>query len=81
MQFSADIAAVVTGAASGLGAATARALRAQGVQVALFDRDEIHGRAIAEEIGALYCKVDVTSDESVEAGFAAARAAHQRALN
>jgi NAD(P)-dependent dehydrogenase (short-subunit alcohol dehydrogenase family) len=76
MLLSADIAAVVTGGASGLGAATARALREHGVKVALFDRDEARGLATAEELGAVFCKVDVTSEESVEEGFAAARAAH-----
>src|SRR5690606_4336511 len=76
MRLSSDIAAVVTGGASGLGKATAAALRAQGVKVALFDRDEERGRAAAEELGALYCKVDVTSDDSVDAGFAEARKAN-----
>ncbi|MES1158515.1 MAG: SDR family NAD(P)-dependent oxidoreductase [Terricaulis silvestris] len=74
MRLSSDIAAIVTGGASGLGAATARALREEGVKVALFDRDEAKGHATAEEIGALFFKVDVTSDESVDEGFAAARA-------
>ncbi|HWA01590.1 MAG TPA: SDR family NAD(P)-dependent oxidoreductase [Caulobacterales bacterium] len=76
MRLSPDIAAVVTGGASGLGAATARALRMEGVKVALFDRDDSRGPAMAGEIGALFCRVDVTSDESVDAGFAAARAAN-----
>jgi NAD(P)-dependent dehydrogenase (short-subunit alcohol dehydrogenase family) len=76
MRLSSDIAAVVTGGASGLGKATATALRAQGVKVALFDRDEERGRASAEELGALFCKVDVTSDDSVDAGFAEARKAN-----
>lgn len=76
MRLSADVAAVVTGGASGLGAATARALRGHGVKVAIFDRDEERGRATAGEIGATFCRVDVTSDESVEEGFAAARKAN-----
>ena len=75
MRLSADIAAVITGGASGLGAATARALRAEGVKVALFDRDEERGRVTADELGATFCKVDVTSDESVEEGFLNARKA------
>jgi NAD(P)-dependent dehydrogenase (short-subunit alcohol dehydrogenase family) len=76
MRLSADVAAVVTGGASGLGKATVEALRAHGVSVAIFDRDEERGRAAAQELGALFCKVDVTSDDSVDAGFAAARKAH-----
>ncbi|MEJ1158040.1 SDR family NAD(P)-dependent oxidoreductase [Prosthecomicrobium sp. N25] len=69
-------AAVVTGGASGLGEATARMLAAEGVKVALFDLDRERGGAIAADIGGLYVPVDVTSEESVAAGFAAARAAH-----
>ncbi|PZO75792.1 MAG: 3-hydroxy-2-methylbutyryl-CoA dehydrogenase [Sphingomonas taxi] len=72
----ANNAAVVTGGASGLGAATARALAAKGVKVAIFDLQADKGEALAAEIGGVFCKVDVTSDDSVDAGFAAARAAH-----
>ncbi|MBD8617523.1 SDR family NAD(P)-dependent oxidoreductase [Sphingomonas sp. CFBP 13728] len=72
----ANSAAVVTGGASGLGAATARALAAKGVKVAIFDLQADKGEALADEIGGVFCKVDVTSDDSVDAGFEAARAAH-----
>lgn len=72
----ANSAAVVTGGASGLGAATARALAAKGVKVAIFDLQADKGEALADEIGGVFCKVDVTSDDSVDAGFAMARAAH-----
>ena len=68
--------AVVTGGASGLGEATARALAARGAKVALFDLNRDKGEAVAADIGGLFCAVDVTSDESVDAGFVAARAAH-----
>jgi NAD(P)-dependent dehydrogenase (short-subunit alcohol dehydrogenase family) len=70
------IAAVVTGAASGLGEATARALAARGAKVAVFDRDTDRGEKVATEIGGLFCAVDVTSDEKVAAAFAMARDAH-----
>ncbi|MBY8822383.1 SDR family NAD(P)-dependent oxidoreductase [Sphingomonas colocasiae] len=70
------IAAVVTGGASGLGAATARALAAKGAKVAIFDLNAEKGEAIAAEIGGVFCAVDVSSEESVDAGFAKARAAH-----
>ncbi|MBD1545288.1 SDR family NAD(P)-dependent oxidoreductase [Roseibium aggregatum] len=76
MQLNDKIAAVVTGGASGLGAATARMLASEGVKVALFDRDQTQGEAVAKEIGGLFVSVDVTDQASVEAGFAAARAAH-----
>jgi NAD(P)-dependent dehydrogenase (short-subunit alcohol dehydrogenase family) len=76
MQLDNSISAVVTGGASGLGAATARALAAKGVKVAIFDLQEGKGEAIAAEIGGVFAQVNVTSDESVDAGFAKARAAH-----
>src|SRR3990170_6644871 len=76
MKLEKNMAAVVTGGASGLGAATARALAARGVRVAIFDLQRDKGEALAAEIGGLFCAVDVTSDDSVDAGFAAARAAH-----
>jgi len=69
-------AAVVTGGASGLGEATARALAAKGAKVAIFDLQEEKGEALAKEIGGVFCEVNVTSDESVAAGFAKAREAH-----
>ena len=75
MQFKGS-AAVVTGGASGLGEATVRALAAQGVRVAIFDVNAERGNAVARDVGGVFCQVDVTSDASVDAGFAAARAAH-----
>lgn len=76
MKIDAQVAAVVTGGASGLGLATARALAAQGAKVAIFDRNAEAGEAAAASFGGLFCEVDVTSDASVDAGFAKARAAH-----
>ncbi|MFC7536801.1 SDR family oxidoreductase [Sphingomonas sp. GCM10030256] len=70
------IAAVVTGAASGLGEATARALAAKGAKVAVFDRDQERGEKVAADIGGIFCECDVTSEEKVAAAFAKARDAH-----
>ena len=70
------VAAVVTGAASGLGEATARELARRGAKVAVFDRDVERGEKVAGEIGGVFCEVDVTSDEKVAAAFARAREAH-----
>jgi NAD(P)-dependent dehydrogenase (short-subunit alcohol dehydrogenase family) len=75
MKLSSDISAVVTGGASGLGAATARRLAKHGVKVALFDLNAEAGEALAKELGGVFCKVDVTSEEQVDAAFAKARAA------
>jgi NAD(P)-dependent dehydrogenase (short-subunit alcohol dehydrogenase family) len=76
MNVGSSIAAVVTGGASGLGEATARALAEAGVRVCIFDRNRAAGAKIADEVGGLYAEVDVLSDESVDGGFAEARAAH-----
>ena len=70
------IAAVVTGAASGLGEATARELARRGARVAVFDRDAEKGRKVAAEIGGIFCEADVTNDDKVAQAFAAAREAH-----
>ena len=70
------MAAIVTGAASGLGEATARELARRGASVAVFDRDADRGEKVANEIGGVFCNVDVTSDEKVTGAFAKAREAH-----
>src|SRR3982751_1803553 len=71
-----EVAAVVTGGASGLGEATARELAKRGAKVAIFDRDIEKGEKVASEIGGVFCEVDVTSDEKVASAFARAREAH-----
>lgn len=76
MKLDPSIAAVVTGGASGLGAATAKALAAKGVKVAILDLNEAQGTALARELGGLFAKCDVTSEASVEGALAAARKAH-----
>jgi NAD(P)-dependent dehydrogenase (short-subunit alcohol dehydrogenase family) len=75
MKIDSSIAGIVTGGASGLGEATARALAAKGARVALFDLNEVRGERVAGEIGGTFCRVDVSDEESVDAGFTAARAA------
>jgi NAD(P)-dependent dehydrogenase (short-subunit alcohol dehydrogenase family) len=69
-------AAIVTGGASGLGAATARALAAAGAQVAIFDVNEAEGQAVAGEIGGLFVSCDVADAESAERALATAKGAH-----
>jgi NAD(P)-dependent dehydrogenase (short-subunit alcohol dehydrogenase family) len=76
MNIDTNTAAIVTGGASGLGEATARALAAKGAKVAIFDLQKNKGEAVAADIGGIFCEVNVTSDESVDAGLAKARAAH-----
>src|SRR3954468_2462565 len=76
MQLDSRVAAVVTGGASGLGAATARRLAGHGVRVALFDLNAELGEQVAGEIGGTFCQVDVTSEVEVDAAFAKARERH-----
>ena len=76
MKIDSSVSAIVTGGASGLGAATVKALRDLGVKVAIFDLNPETGARKAEELGALFCEVNVMNEESVDAGFAKARAAH-----
>jgi NAD(P)-dependent dehydrogenase (short-subunit alcohol dehydrogenase family) len=64
--------ALVTGGASGLGAATVRRLVAGGAKVLIVDRDEARGQALASELGAAFAKADVTDPVQVEAAVAAA---------
>lgn len=82
MRIDSNLAAVVTGGASGLGLATVKALREAGAKVAIFDLNPETGEAAAAETGAVFCQCDVLSDESVDAAFEKARAANgqERAL-
>jgi rhamnulose-1-phosphate aldolase/alcohol dehydrogenase len=63
--------AVITGGASGIGAATARAMAKQGAEVAILDRDLDAAKAAAKKIGgkALAVQCDVTDPQSVRAAF------------
>ncbi len=68
--------AIVTGGASGLGEASARALAAAGAKVTIFDLNEERGEEVAREIGGIFAKVDVSSADDVSAGIAKGREAH-----
>lgn len=76
MKLEQGIAAVVTGGASGLGRASAKALADLGLKVAIFDINDEAGTEHAEAIGGTFHHVDIMDEESVEQGFAAARAAN-----
>ena len=69
-------AAIVTGGASGLGEATARALAAKGAKVAIFDMNAEAGEAVAKDIGGIFCECNVSDAASGEAAVAKAAAAH-----
>jgi NAD(P)-dependent dehydrogenase (short-subunit alcohol dehydrogenase family) len=59
--------AIVTGGASGIGAACARQLAAKGAKVVVADLNEDAGTTVAEEIGGAFVKVDVTQTEQIKA--------------
>ena len=62
----ANSSAIVTGAASGLGAATARALAAAGARVAVLDRDATKGEAVVNDIGGQFFACDVADAVSAQ---------------
>jgi NAD(P)-dependent dehydrogenase (short-subunit alcohol dehydrogenase family) len=70
------LSAIVTGGASGLGEATARMLASRGARVAIFDVDANGGPLVAGQIGGLFIKVDVTSEDSVIRGLDSAERAN-----
>lgn len=69
-------AALVTGGASGLGEATARALAAPGAKVAVLDRNAELAEKVAADIGGVACPCDITDPASVQAAIDKAAAAH-----
>ncbi|MBT4589936.1 MAG: SDR family NAD(P)-dependent oxidoreductase [Rhodospirillaceae bacterium] len=69
-------AAIVTGGASGLGAATARMLADKGAKVTILDLNEELGVALAEEIGSVFAACDVADEASVQNALDAGKAAH-----
>lgn len=69
-------AAIVTGGASGLGAATARMLSRQGARVTLFDLNADLGTQTAHQIGGRFAEVNVADANSVDTALEAAEAIH-----
>ncbi len=61
--------AIITGGASGLGAATAEALKAEGCKVALWDMNAEKGEALAKKLSGVFCNVNVADEASVKAGL------------
>jgi len=76
MRIDPETPALVSGGASGLGEACARALAERGAPVTILDLAEERGRAVAAEIGARFARCDVTDEASVTAVLAEAEVAH-----
>lgn len=70
-----DTVAIITGGASGLGAATARELHSAGARISIFDRQVDKGEEIAAELDGVFCEVDVTDEDTIIAGFKKSREA------
>ncbi len=71
-----DISVLVTGGASGLGAATARAMAAKGAKVAILDMNQAAAEQVAAEIDGVALVADVAEEAPVKAALAAVEAAH-----
>ena len=69
MQRLLDRVAVITGAGSGIGLASARRLAAEGATVVAVDIDGQTGKAAAEQVGGLFVQADVTSEDDVRGVF------------
>lgn len=68
--------AVITGAGSGIGRASARRFRAEGAEVVVADVDEAAGERVATEVGGTFVATDVTDEQSVAQLYASTAARH-----
>ena len=78
MKLGKGISAVVTGGASGLGEGTVRLLAETGVKLGIFDIDEDRGKMVAAATGGTFAKVDVSDNDSIDAGFEKVRTANRQ---
>jgi NAD(P)-dependent dehydrogenase (short-subunit alcohol dehydrogenase family) len=78
MQRLLDRVAVVTGAGSGIGLASARRMASEGAKIAVVDIDGETGKAAAEEVGGLFVQADVTAEDEVAAMYDATLGAFGR---
>ena len=76
MKIGSETPVVVSGGASGLGAAVAKSFAEKGAKVAIFDMNEELGTNYASEIGAMFVQTDVSDSSSVSNALAAAQAKH-----
>jgi NAD(P)-dependent dehydrogenase (short-subunit alcohol dehydrogenase family) len=73
MRGLADRVAVITGAGSGIGLATAMRLADEGARIVAVDIDETAGKSAAAEVGGLFVRADVSVEDDVRRVYATAR--------
>src|SRR5258705_4373195 len=71
-----DVAVLITGGGSGLGAATAHAMAARGAKIAVLDQNKENAEKVAAEVKGVALHADVTDEDQVKAAIAKAEAAH-----
>src|SRR6201987_5214783 len=71
-----NVAVLITGGGSGLGAATARAMAAKGAKIAVLGQSKENAEKVAAELKGVAIQAGVTDEEQVKAGLAKAEAAH-----
>src|ERR1700690_4187362 len=71
-----DVAVLITGGGSGLGAATARAMAARGAKIGIIDQSKENAEKVAAEVKGIALHADVTDEEAIKAAIAKAEAAH-----
>src|SRR3954454_6103420 len=71
-----DVAVLITGGGSGLGAATARAMAAKGAKIGVLDQSMENAEKVAAEVKGVALHADVTNEDQVKAAIAKAEAAH-----
>jgi NAD(P)-dependent dehydrogenase (short-subunit alcohol dehydrogenase family) len=71
-----DVAVVITGGGSGLGAATARATADKGAKIGVLDQSKENAEKVAAEVKGVALHADVTDEEQVKAALAKAESAH-----
>ncbi len=71
-----DVAVLITGGGSGLGAATARAMAAKGAKIGVIDQNKENAEKVAAEVKGVALHADVTDEEAIKAAIAKAEASH-----
>jgi NAD(P)-dependent dehydrogenase (short-subunit alcohol dehydrogenase family) len=71
-----DVAVLITGGGSGLGAATARAMAAKGAKIGVIDQNKENAEKVAAEVKGVALHADVTDEDAIKAAIAKAEAAH-----